>query len=127
MKARLSMRLLVGAIAMMLACQSSWGAQQLAQGQDIVELPSMGRVIFAFLLVAALAVGASMLLRRFAPQLTRVSQAGSAMRVVDRATLSAGLRVHLVEVAGERVLIAENRGGVTLLQLDKRSAKQDGA
>lgn len=98
-------------------------APTLAQGRDIVELPSMGRVIFVFLLVAGLAVGAAYLLRRYSPNLARGLVQQGPLRVIDRATLNAGLRVHLVEVDGERLLIAENRTGVSMLQL--RSPAQD--
>lgn len=90
----------------------------LAQGRDIVEMPSMGRVIFVFLLIAGLAVGAAYALRRYSPNFARgLMQQQGPIRVIDRATLNAGLRVHLVEVDGERLLIAENRTGLSMMQL----------
>lgn len=89
----------------------------LAHGRDIVELPSMGRVIFVFLLIAGLAVGAAYALRRYSPNFARGLVPQGPLRVIDRATLNAGLRVHLVEVDGERLLIAENRTGLAMLQL----------
>jgi flagellar biogenesis protein FliO len=97
-------------------------APALAQGRDIVELPSMGRVIFVFMLIAGLAVGAAYALRRYSPNFARGLAQQGPLRVIDRANLSPGLRVHLVEVDGERLLIAENRTGISMLQLRDRSA-----
>lgn len=92
-------------------------APALAQGRDIVEMPSMGRVIFVFLLIAGLAVGAAYVLRRYSPNFARGFVQQGPLRVIDRANLNPGLRVHLVEVDGERLLIAENRTGISMLQL----------
>jgi len=89
----------------------------LAQGQDVVQLPSLWRVAFSFLLIAGLAVAAAWALRRYSPNFVRgVAQQGS-LRVVERVTVNAGLRVHLVETEGARILIAEHRAGVSMLQL----------
>ncbi len=110
------------AVALNLAVVATAVAQDappaLAQGRDIVELPSMGRVIFVFLLIAGLAVGAAYALRRYSPNFARgLMQQQGPIRVIDRATLNAGLRVHLIEVDGERLLIAENRTGLSMMQL----------
>lgn len=104
------------------AAMAQDAAPTLAQGRDIVEMPSMGRVIFVFLLVAGLAVGVAYALRRYSPNLARgLTQQGGPLRVIDRATLNPGLRVHLVEVDGERLVIAENRTGLSMLQLRGRT------
>jgi flagellar biogenesis protein FliO len=89
----------------------------LAQGRDIVQMPSMWRVVFVFLLIVGLAVGAAHVLRRFSPKLARGLTQQGALRVIDRATVNAGLRVHLVEADGARILIAEHRAGISMLQL----------
>lgn len=100
-------------------------ALAMAQGRDIVELPSIGRVILVFLIVAGMAVGAAYALRRFSPNFARgLSQTGP-LRVIDRASLSAGLRVHLIEVDGERILVAESRASVSLLQLRRPAQDRD--
>jgi flagellar biogenesis protein FliO len=92
-------------------------APALAQGRDIVELPSMGRVIMVFLLIAGLAVAVAYALRRYSPNFARGLVQQGRLRVIDRATLNPGLRVHLIEADGERLVIAENRGGISILQL----------
>jgi flagellar biogenesis protein FliO len=89
----------------------------LAQGRDIVQMPSMWRVVFVFLLIVGLAVGAAHVLRRLSPKLARGLTQQGALRVIDRATVNAGLRVHLVEADGARILIAEHRAGISMLQL----------
>jgi flagellar biogenesis protein FliO len=89
----------------------------LAQGQDIVQLPSVWRVIFVFLLISGLAVAAAYGLRRFSPKFARGIAQQGALRVIERAQLNAGLRVHLVEADGSRILIAEHRAGISMLQL----------
>jgi len=110
-----------GAVVLHLAFVTAASGQDatpaLAQGRDIVELPSVGRVIVVFLVIAGLAVAAAYALRRYSPNFARGLTQQGRLRVIDRATLSPGLRVHLVEADGERLIIAENRGGISILQL----------
>lgn len=107
------------------AASAAEPAAALAQGRDIVELPSVGRVIFVFLIVAGLAVGAAFALRRYSPKFASgLSQSGS-LRVLERSSLNAGLRVHLIEIEGERIVVAENRSGVSLLQLRRPPQNPD--
>lgn len=108
------------ACVLSLASMGTAFAQQatpLAQGQDVVQLPSLWRVILVFLLVAGLAVAAAYGLRRFSPKFARAIAQQGALRVIERAQINAGLRVHLVEADGARVLIAEHRAGISMLQL----------
>jgi hypothetical protein len=79
---------------------------------DNLGFPSVGRVVFGFLLTAALAVGVAFVLRRRWPLDFRRKPLGSGMRSLDRAAVSRTLTVHLVEVEGTRVIIAEGRSGV---------------
>lgn len=101
----------------LIATSAAQDATPLAQGRDIVQMPSMWRVVFVFLLIAGLAVGAAYALRRFSPNLSRSLAQQGPLRVIDRTTVNAGLRVHLVEADGTRILIAEHRAGISMLQL----------
>ena len=107
--------------AIHLVLVSSAGAQQaaaaLTQGSDIVTMPSIGRVILSFLLTAAIAVGVAYALRRYLPKFTSGLTQGGSLRVIDRSVLNGGLRLHLVETGGERILIAENRAGISMLRV----------
>ena len=102
--------------AIHLVLVSSAGAQ-VTQGSDIVTMPSMGRVIFSFLLTAAIAVGVAYALRRYLPKFTGALAQGGSLRVIERSVLNGGLRLHLVETGGERILIAENRTGISMLRV----------
>jgi flagellar biogenesis protein FliO len=119
----------VGCFMSMLLAVASASAQEpaiaMAQGRDIVELPGIGRVILVFLIVAGMAVGAAFALRRFSPNFARGLSQGGPLRVIDRSSLNAGLRVHLIEVDGERILVAENRASVSLLQLRRSAQDRD--
>ncbi|MFC4312683.1 flagellar biosynthetic protein FliO [Steroidobacter flavus] len=113
-------RRVVTALALSVVLVGTSAAQDstpLAQGRDIVQMPSMWRVVFVFLLIAGLAVGAAYALRRFSPNLSRGLAQQGPLRVIDRASVNAGLRVHLVEADGTRILIAEHRAGISMLQL----------
>lgn len=89
----------------------------LTQGQDIVAVPGIGRVIVVFLLVAALAVAAAVVLRRVLPRLTGVTIGGNTLRILERTNLSPATRIHLVQVDGERLLVAENRHALAVVVL----------
>jgi flagellar biogenesis protein FliO len=94
----------------------------LTGGQDIIQAPGLGRVAAAFIIVAALAVAAVVALRRVLPRMTGVPLSGKALRILDRANLGPGTRVHLVQVEDEKVLVAESRGGVTIAVLGKTAS-----
>jgi flagellar biogenesis protein FliO len=91
----------------------------LTGGRDIIQAPGIGRVVAAFVIVAALAVAAVVTLRRVLPKMTGVAISGQGLRVLDRANLGPGTRVYLVQVEGEKVLVAESRSSVTIAVLGK--------
>jgi flagellar biogenesis protein FliO len=90
--------------------------------QEVISGPDIGRVVAVFTVVAALAVVAGLALRKVLPKFTGVPLAGSAVRIVERANLGPGTRVHLLQVEGERVLVAESRSGLAITVLGKSSA-----
>ena len=94
----------------------------LTGGQDIIQAPGIGRVMGAFVIVAALAVAAVVTLRRVLPKMTGVPLSGKALRILDRVSLGPGTRVHLVQVEDEKVLVAESRSGVTIVVLGKTAS-----
>jgi flagellar biogenesis protein FliO len=109
------------------SAQAQETTSRLAQGTDIVAMPGIGRVIFAFLLVAALAVGAVVALRRFMPRINTGLLRSGGVQVVDRATLSAGVRVHVLRVDGQKILLAESRSGIALLALNENQGAGPGS
>jgi hypothetical protein len=89
---------------------------------DGLGLPGYGRVVFAFLFTVALAVAAAYALRRTWPIFLKrsalgVGTPGTTIRPLARSAVSRTMLVHLVEIDGVRVLIAENRNsiGVTVM------------
>jgi flagellar biogenesis protein FliO len=92
---------------------------KLATGGDLTQLglPGIGRVLFAFLLMALVAVGVSYALRRWLPAFRKRPSVGEGIRTLARSTVSRALTVHLVDVDGVRVLIAETRTGVGMTVL----------
>jgi hypothetical protein len=79
--------------------------------------PGIGRIVVAF--VVTLAVGGALvwLLRRVLPFLPKWGGArvvGSAMRVKASQAIHPALRLHLIEVNGSTVLVAEGRSGISV-------------
>lgn len=99
----------------------SFAAQSaaLTQGEDVVTAAGIVRVVIAFVIVAVLGIAAVAMLRRVMPRFSGAPLAGSVLRVVERANLGPATRVHLVQVDGERILVAENRGGLTMVVLGR--------
>lgn len=93
----------------------------LTQGDDVVTVTGIVRVIVAFIVVAALGIAAIAVLRRFLPRLSGAPLAGSALRVMERASLGPATRVHLVQVDGERILVAESRSALAMVVLGRTS------
>lgn len=89
---------------------------KLTTGADLPQLglPGVGRVLFAFLLMALVAAGVAYAVRRWLPAIRNRPSVGSGVRTLARSVVSRTLTVHLVDVSGVRVLIAESRTGVGL-------------
>lgn len=80
--------------------------------------PGYGRVILVFVLVAALAWGATWLLRRYGARLPTAATGGSVpINHLARKVLGGGVACHVVETQGRQVLITVTRSGVTSLLL----------
>lgn len=89
----------------------------LTQGSDALTLPSVGRIVLVFLLMAGLAVGIVAALRRILPKLNALPTASGSLRVVNRMSLGSGLRIHVVRYDDHTVLLAEGRHGLALTVL----------
>jgi hypothetical protein len=90
-----------------------------------VELPSPLRVIGAFLLVATLAVAASVALRRFLPGVLgrlKAPPSGVGVSVLARQGLAPGVHIHVVAVDTERLIVVTSRSGVAVHPLSAVSA-----
>lgn len=81
---------------------------------DQLGFPSLGRVVVVFVLTVALAVGAVVVLRRFWPTLLKRKNTATAIRSLDRTAISATLTVHVVEVEGVKMVVADGRNGVSI-------------
>jgi flagellar biogenesis protein FliO len=118
------MALLVAGLAP--ACWSlSAHAQQatdsLAMATGPIALPGIGRVVLAFVLVAALAVGTAVALRRFGSKLAPAglfAGTSTSLRVLERLRLGADLHVHLVQTEHGKVLITAHRHSIAVVKLD---------
>jgi len=83
-----------------------------------VGTPGFGRVLVVFLLVAALAWGASWMLRRYGITFRSGGIAGTTpIRHLARNALPGGVACHLVETQGRQVLITVSRSGISSLLL----------
>jgi hypothetical protein len=82
-----------------------------ASVQDL-GFPSLGRVVLGFLLTVALGVGTVIVMRRFWPALLQRKSASATIRPIDRTSVSATLTIHVVEVEGIKMVVAEGRSGV---------------
>jgi hypothetical protein len=101
---------------------SVWGAEQqavapLTQGDRSAAIPGTGRVAVVFLLTAGLAVGAIFALRRALPKFGNKLGVSGSLRVIDRISLSASVRVHLVQAETQKIVVVEGRGGLAVAVL----------
>ncbi len=100
----------------------------LTQGQDLVTAPSVGRVVLVFVIISAIAVALIVALRRYLPQFGGPMTGAGQIRVIDRAALLGGARVHLVEIGEQKLVVAESRNGIAITLLSgKAKATNDAA
>ncbi|HEY6124847.1 MAG TPA: hypothetical protein VIV63_09355 [Steroidobacteraceae bacterium] len=114
----------------------AWLAAPLAQAADPAEKlrgfglaessaasPGYGRVVIAFLLVAAMAWGIVWVLRRYGLRGPAAATGlGSSVRPLARTSLPGGITCHVIETQGRQVLITVTRHGVTSLVLGDAAA-----
>jgi hypothetical protein len=87
---------------------------------DPVELPSVGKLLFVFLLTAALAVGIAYALRRILAKIPGSPLASdNAAQVRVRTTLHRGLKLHVVEIRDQTILVAENKNGLAMTRISE--------
>ena len=106
-----------------LASVAVWGADPAVHHWGLVsspvELPSLWRVLWAFLVTVALVAALSVFIRRRGWAWGRSTTTGSGIVVRSRLTSGPGLRLTVVEVEGSRLLIAESRQGLQVVVLDQ--------
>lgn len=107
------------ALLMPFLARAQQASAPLTQGDDVIDVPGIGRVVFAFVFVAVLAVVAVMALKRVLPAFGKKFTAEGNLRVLEHASLGAGLRLQVVQVEGEKVLLAEGRHGIAMVVLSK--------
>jgi flagellar biogenesis protein FliO len=112
-----------GAAAWACVADAQQAVEQLTRGPELIGGASIGRAILAFLVTAGLAVAAAVVLKRVLPRFGNALAPGRELRVIDRATVGAGVRVHVLQFKNQQVLLAEGRTGIALIALgDQRES-----
>ena len=92
----------------------------LTQGDDVITAAGVIRVVVVFAIVAVLGVAIILGLRRVLPRVSGAALGGGgALRIVERTNLGPATRVHLVQVDGERILVAESRTSLAMVVLGR--------
>ncbi|HYM34066.1 MAG TPA: flagellar biosynthetic protein FliO [Steroidobacteraceae bacterium] len=92
------------------------------------DTPGVGKIVFAFVVTILIGVAAVWVLRRYMPRVVAVlpqlgarAAANSTLRVVSSRAVHPGLRLHVVEVEGSTLVVAESRAGVALTIIPART------
>jgi flagellar biogenesis protein FliO len=91
---------------------------ELTRNDDALGLPSFGRVLAAFIVVAGIAVGVGFALRRLQPRWNTKLAGAQSIRVIERGSVGA-TRVYLLEVDACKVLLTEHRSGTSMIVLSR--------
>lgn len=106
------------------AVRAQEAQQQLTQGQDVIGSAAVVRVLIGFVVVAGLAVAGIFVLKRVLPKLGGQLAAAGDLRVLERASIGPGLRVHVVQYRDEKILLAESRSSLAMVALRKGEVAQ---
>jgi len=110
------------AVGLLLSASAAFAQQtpisELARTDDALGLPSFGRVLAAFIVVAALAVGCGVALRRLQPKWNAKLGGAQSIKVIERSSVGA-TRVYLLEVDACKVLLTEHRSGNSMIVLSR--------
>jgi flagellar biogenesis protein FliO len=112
---------LIAALFVSTALYAADGGNALGLREDPVALPSLGRLIGAFLIVGALAIGVAYLLKHFGARFLPTTLAGSAAsKVSARIAIDRTTMLHVIEVEGARLAVVVGRQGVAVHSLPGR-------
>jgi hypothetical protein len=107
--------LVVGSLAGFAAwADAASGATPSFARDNPVALPSVGKIVLAFLVTVAVGFAAVYALRRWLPKWAGQSKLPPGLQVRAQMSLQPGLRLHVVDVEGSTVLIAESKNGIAM-------------
>lgn len=111
------------AFAEIALAQSGAAPPPLTQGDEVLQMPSLGRILFGFTVAVGLAFAIVYGLRRYLPRVAGQVSPSGGLRVLERIQLQRTTRIHLLQVESVKVLVAENRDGLSMVVLPVDPAK----
>jgi flagellar biogenesis protein FliO len=94
---------------------------------DPVSMPSVARVFAGFVFTVLIAVGLVYALKRFLPRLTgKVLEPNITHKVTARLIIHSGLQIHVIEIPGHQIIVAEGKGAISLIAVPKSNADDKG-
>jgi hypothetical protein len=84
---------------------------------DPVALPGVGKILFAFAVTVAVGIAFVYVLRKLLPKLSGQFGKTVGMQARTQIAVHPGLRLHVVDVQGRTVLLAEGKTGIAMTVL----------
>jgi flagellar biogenesis protein FliO len=92
---------------------------------DPVSMPSVARVVAGFIFTAVIAVGLVYALKRFLPRLSgKGFESNASHKVTARLVIHSGLQIHVVDIPGYQVIVAEGKGAISVATIPKANADE---
>ena len=114
--------------AIAVAAETTTREVSLTGNTGSVATPGIGKIILAFVVTLGVGVAIIYLLRRLLPWLPKMGAASTvkdAPRVISSGSLQLGLKLHVVEVRGVTVLVAEGKSGIAMMPLPQVITQTD--
>jgi len=114
--------------ALMALASDATDRTPLVTGPDL-QFPGFGRVVFAFVMVGALAFVAVAILKKIRPWLLRRglnATVASQISVVSHRRLSRTLNIYLVDVEQQRFMIVQSSSATTVTRIDGSNSMDSG-
>jgi hypothetical protein len=116
---------LVSAVVEPSAAADSSLTGNLLPESDPVSMPSVARVVAGFIFTAVIAVGLVYALKRFLPKLSgKAFESNDIYKVTARLVIHNGLQIHVVDIPGYQVIVAEGKGAISVATVPKVSADE---
>jgi hypothetical protein len=116
---------LVSAVAEPIAAADGSLTGNLLPESDPVSMPSIARVVAGFIFTAVIAVGAVYALKRFLPRLSgKALESTATHKVTARVVIHSGLQIHVVDIPGYQVIVAEGKGAISLTAVPKANSDE---
>lgn len=118
------LQMALGAMVIIATGFAADGTVPLIAHAEPIAMPSVGRILFGFIVTVGVAIGVIYGLRRWLPHLANRLGSTNTLRLTGQSAVQNGMKFHVVTIDQQTILVAEGKSGVAMIELHGASSAQ---